>query len=376
MTPRVSWAQALAWRMERHLLTGEGAADPVGVVRRLCAVQAQVPSSAELAVRVRMQRADGTATAVAAALDDGRLIRTWAMRGTLHLMAAADAGIYLALLTAGRLWHKPAWERWAGMTPEVVERMRDATRDALNGRVLSREQLITAITAWPGLAHLDEPLRESWGTALKPLAFQGDLAIVPGENGRAAFRRPDASRHWRGLPPEEEAVPLAIVAYLRAYGPATAEQFHAWLAQWAIGKRQVRRWWVETHDRMASVQVDGEEAWVATEDLDELLATPPTRALRLLPGFDQWVLGPGTTDPHVLPRARRWMVSRQSGWIAPLVVAGGVVRGTWQLDGGTVRVAWFAEAGRPPRRAIAAQVDALGDVLGRELGVEVATVPA
>jgi hypothetical protein len=70
------------------------------------------------------------------------------------------------------------------------------------------------------------------------------------------------------------------------------------------------------------------------------------------------------------------MVSRQSGWIAPLVVAGGVVRGTWRLDGGTVRVAWFAEAGRPPRRAIATEVDALGGVLGRELGVEVATVPA
>jgi hypothetical protein len=102
-------------------------------------------------------------------------------------------------------------------------------------------------------------------------------------------------------------------------------------------------------DRLARVEVDGERALVQAEDVDELAAVQATRAVRLLPGFDQYVLGPGTADAHVISAARRRRVSKQSGWIASVVVAGGVVTGTWELAGEQVRIAWFEEAGRPPR---------------------------
>ena len=93
--------------------------------------------------------------------------------------------------------------------------------------------------------------------------------------------------------------------------------------------------------------------------------------MRLLPGFDQYVLGPGTADGHVVPTARRAAVSRQAGWISPVVVAGGVVSGTWELDGDQVRVAWFGEAGKPPRRALDAEVLRLSELLDRDLESEI-----
>jgi Winged helix DNA-binding domain len=68
--------------------------------------------------------------------------------------------------------------------------------------------------------------------------------------------------------------------------------------------------------------------------------------VRLLPAFDQYVLGPGTKDPHVLDPARRGDVSRAAGWIAPVVLVAGRVAGTWEVEGGAVRIALFAEA--PP----------------------------
>jgi hypothetical protein len=106
---------------------------------------------------------------------------------------------------------------------------------------------------------------------------------------------------------------------------------------------------------------------VLAEDLDELATTKPTRAVRLLPGFDQYVMGPGTGDGHVVPAARRAAVSKQSGWISPVVVWGGVVSGTWELDGDRVRVAWFKEAGKPPRTSLEAEVERLGSILDLEL---------
>ena len=84
MPARVTWPQALAWRMRRQQLDPVGTLPVQQVVRRLCGVQAQVASSAELAVRVR--RRTSKSGEVDRALANGRLIKTWAMRGTLHLL--------------------------------------------------------------------------------------------------------------------------------------------------------------------------------------------------------------------------------------------------------------------------------------------------
>ena len=70
--------------MRRQLLDPVGDQTAVGVVRRLCGVQAQVASIAELGIRVR--RTKSKPGDVARALGEGRLIKTWAMRGTLHLL--------------------------------------------------------------------------------------------------------------------------------------------------------------------------------------------------------------------------------------------------------------------------------------------------
>ena len=79
------------------------------------------------------------------------------------------------------------------------------------------------------------------------------------------------------------------------------------------------------------------------------------------------MLGPGTGDGNVVPTPRRAAVSRQSGWISPVVVAGGVVCGTWELDGQQAHVAWFKEAGRPPRNALQAEIARLSSILDRGL---------
>ena len=115
MAVRVSWDQALAWRLERQMLDPAPALSADEVVRRLGGVQAQVASSAELAIRVR--QASSASGEVAAALLDGRLIKTWAMRGTLHLLVPDEAGWFLSLLASGRTWELPSWQRYFGMTP-------------------------------------------------------------------------------------------------------------------------------------------------------------------------------------------------------------------------------------------------------------------
>lgn len=359
--------------MRRHLLEPIGSSPVAGVVGRLCGVQTQVASSAELAVRVRRQAS--RAGEVDRALRSGRLIKTWAMRGTLHLLTPEDAGAFLSLIAAARTWERPSWQRYFGMSPKQMEALRRTVRAELADGPLTRDELVTAVSAKRGLRHVGEGLRSGWGTLLKPLAWQGDLCYGPSQGSRVTFMRPeDASSHWRELPDPDEAAAVAMVAYFRAYGPTTVDAFGNWLSGGWFGKRQLRTWFGALEERLARVDVDGEPAYVLAEDLDELAATAPTSAVRLLPGFDQYVLGPGTGDGRVTPTSRRAAVSRQSGWISPVVVAGGVVSGTWELDGDRLRVTWFGEAGRPPRTALREEVTRLSAILDRELrhGISIA----
>ncbi len=227
------------------------------MVRRLGGVQAQVASSAELAVRVR--RVKSRKGEVAAALSRGRLIKTWAMRGTLHLLTPEEGGAFLSLMASGRSWERPSWQKYFGVSPADVEALRGVVRQALDGEVLTREELIAAVTKKRRLAHVGEVLASGWGTLLKPLAWQGDLCFGPQRGNRVTFTLPEsASDRWSGLPDPDEAAPVAIATYLGAYGPATADAFGTWLAGGWFGKRTLRDWFEGLGDRLTEVDVEGE----------------------------------------------------------------------------------------------------------------------
>ena len=231
---------------------------------------------------------------------------------------------------------------------------------------MSREELVAAVAARPGLEDVAEGLASGWGTLLKPLAWQGDLCFGPNRGTRVTFIRPEAaSRRWAGVPDPEDAAPIAILAYVGAYGPTTAASFGGWLAAGWSRKRQLVRWFDGLADRMTEVDVEGERAFVLAEHADELAAVRPTKAVRLLPGFDQYVLGPGTADVHVIPAARRSAVSRQSGWISPVVLVDGRVQGTWRVDGSGIVVDWFHEADRPTADLLDAELARITAILGR-----------
>ena len=359
--------------MRRQLLDPIGTLPAVEVVRRLGGVQTQVASSAELAIRLRQERSlEGE---VSKALAQGRLIKTWAMRGTLHLLTPEEGGAFLSMIAFGRSWERPSWQRWFGMTTDHWPIFRAVVREALADGPLSREELVAAIVAQPKLQHLGEELRSGWGTLFKPLAWQGELCFGPSDGNRTTFARPDViSSAWAGVPEVDEAAPRVIAAYLGAYGPATVESLHRWLARGRVSVRQLRTWFEVAADRLVEVEVEGEPAFIRVEDLDDLAAARPSSAVRLLAGFDEYVLGAGTEDTHIIPGRRRSAVSRTAGWISAVVVAGGTVAGTWALDGSVARISWFKERGRAPRDALEAEVSRLSSILDRDLGTKITQV--
>ncbi|WP_457256740.1 DNA glycosylase AlkZ-like family protein [Pedococcus sp. P5_B7] len=361
----VSWAQALAWRLERHLLDPVGSESVAGVVRRLGAVPSMDESLAELAVRTR--RTTSRPGELAQALAAGTVIKVFAFRGAVHYLSPDDGGAYLALRTAGRQWELPSWVDYYRLAPEAWPDFRAAVREALGDGPLTLAELGDTVTSQAAYRHLKPVFDEGAGTLIKPLTWQGDMGFGPPRDGRATFQRLDTNARWAGIPDLEVAGPAAITAYLRTYGPATVEHVQYWLGSGlSAGRRRLTGWLDGLGDRLVPVDVDGTVAHVLREDVDALEAARPTDAVRFLPGHDQWVLGPGTKDEHVTPPARRDLMTRK----ANPVTRGGVVCGTWARRGDELTVSWLDGTTRPDA-ALEEEGTRLAALLGRELPVRV-----
>ncbi len=308
----IGWGQALAWRMGRLLLDPIGT-EPVDVA----AAGAQRSAAAE--IRKTPWRCRGRA-----ARPNGRIIKTF---------AGDDDG--------GR-----AEPRAAGSGPHVNGRASARERNGLEPSQLGPRCGGRARRSRTGRA----------GPALRGPRYPSGRRAAP-------LRRLDQNQR-AGVPDLDEAGPRAVEAYFRSYGPATPGHAHYWLGEGlGAGRRRIEAWIGGLGGRLAEVDVGGDPRLIMREDLEALAATQPTTAVRLLPGYDQWVLGPGTADEHIVPPARRALVSRQ----ANLVVEGGVVSGTWALREDRVSIGWFSEAGSPPTEALRDEVGRLGTMLERHL---------
>ncbi|HZM77377.1 MAG TPA: winged helix DNA-binding domain-containing protein [Candidatus Limnocylindrales bacterium] len=366
--------RVLAWRMRRHFLDRPKGATAASIVRRLCGVQAQVASSAQLAIAVR--QAKPKPDEVAKALAAKQIIKTWAMRGTLHLISADDAAAYLSLLAAPRTWEKGSWQRTFA-TAKQIDTMADAAQQVLAGTVLTREELTDAIVRKTGDPSIEKELRSGWGTVLKPLAWQGYLINGPSDGNRVTFTSPQTwLPGWKGLPESDDAARVVIPAYLGAFGPASSGTFDQWLMRGGSSKAALKRWFTELVDagELTAVHVDGEPSYARTADLDDIAGSKPFDEVRLLDAFDQYVLGPGTKNTQIIAANRRGQISKTAGWIAPVVIAGGRVAGMWEISGSTLKASLFKESGPVPADGIESEAQRIGAYLGTGLKVSVSKV--
>ena len=330
------------------------------MVRRLGAVLSMDESLAELAVRTR--RVTSRPGELAAALAEGEVIKAFAFRGSMHYLSPEEGGIYLALRSAGRQWELPSWVEHYRLSPSAWPDFRAAVREELSDGPLTIVELGQALTRHRSYRHLKPFFDEGAGTLIKPLTWQGDMSFGPPRDGRHTFQRLDSNPRWGGIPDLDDAGPRAITAYLRVYGPATLDHLLYWLGNGlSAGAKRIKTWFSALGDQLASVDVEGTRTYVVRDDVDPLEAADASESVRLLPGHDQWVIGPGTKDVHVTPASRRDLMTRK----ANPVTVGGVVCGTWARRHDELTVTWLDDRPRPDE-AIRREVSRLADLLGTD----------
>src|SRR5438552_292400 len=319
----LTWPQVHAFRLQRHHLTGRAPRNDLArVVGDIGGAQAQVMSAAELQVAVR---ADCTVADVRKALwTNKKLVKTWLMRGTLHLVPADDLPVFTAAMSSHLVRSPAAWLRYTQLTEREFTDAIQAIGDALDGQALTREELIAKVANGRS-ERIRIALGSGWGGLLKPVARKGMLCFGPSRGQSVTFVQPRQwLGRWRDLDPEAALVEMGR-RYLRAYGPATKNDFARWWGNWpGIGKAA----WVGMKNELVPMSVEGQRADILAADLDAITSMAPVSGVQLLPGFDPYLMGHSSRD-HLFDAQYRWRVSRIAGWISPVVVQDGRVVATW-----------------------------------------------
>jgi hypothetical protein len=331
---------ALALRMMSLLLrarppgAGDAPADVAGVVTWFGAMQAQDNASAMWSLGARLPGL--TLTGVQEALERREAIRTWPMRGTVHLVPPRDARWMLDLMGVRALAGAAKRREFLGLTGEMADRAVDVLGAALaGGGRMTRAQCVAALndggvtTAGQLSYHLLWYASQRGVTCIAPHVGKEQTFVLLDE------WVPDPHR-----PERDEALGIMALRYFRSHGPTTRQDFAGWMGM-PVG--DARTGIAAAGDALAAVSVDGVEAYVERALLE---ACSPTRSQPerrkavdwlALSGFDEYLLGYKDRSLMVDDAHKDAIIPGGNGVFQSTVVRGGRVVGTWKRTTGKTR---------------------------------------
>lgn len=337
-------------RLVAQRVAGPGFATAAETVCWLSAAQAQDYAGALTSVALRT--ASGSRSAVEAALDAGAIVRSWPMRGTLHLVAAEDLPWMLRLLAPRVLASAAGRHAQLGLDAATFDRARRVTGQALaGGGQLRRAELMTMWDA----AGLSTAGQRGYHL-LWHLAQTGIVCFGPTRGGEQLVVLVDDWIPHPRLLEREEALGELALRYFRSHGPATIMDFTRWtnlrVADAKAGLALAR-------SRLAGTEFGGVEYFLDPQTSERLKAClSEVRGIFLLPGFDEFMLGYADRSAALPREFADRIVPGGNGMFRPTVISDGAVVGTWKHVGRGVQRSVSAT----PFRSFSAEVlDAIAE---------------
>ncbi|MFI1990248.1 winged helix DNA-binding domain-containing protein [Actinoplanes sp. NPDC020271] len=245
------------------------------------------------------------------------VVRTWPMRGTVHLIPSADAHWMLELTGVRALAGAAKRREFLGLSEADADKAAEILGTALaGGGRLTRSSCVAALNE--GGVQVSGPL----GYHLLWYASQrGVTAIAPNEGSEQTFVLLDEWAPSRNTPSREEALGILAHRYFRGHGPTTAKDFAGWTmlpmkdARAGIAAAGLQR-----------ADVDGVEMWADPAVLD----AGPVRGWHALPGFDEYMLGYKDRSMMATADMLKSIIPGGNGIFQSTLVQDGRVRAVWK----------------------------------------------
>ena len=350
-----------ARRLARSALTVRSA-DLVEVVRSVGGIHAQVQASAEHQLAVRVEGI--TQQDVRDALwRDRTLVKTWALRGTLHLHPADEIAVWFAARRAVlddwaqelEAWTDPQGVVHPPVSSEELAELRDTVWETFEGGALLRDELAEGVIRRVGSKH-EGRLRSGFAF------FTSHLCQGPPQGSKITLARPDQwVQGWREVD-EDEALREVLRRFLYAYGPTRPADFRSWF------RAEVPFDLVGVEE----VDVEGHSAFVLAGDTE---FPEPEKSVRLLPEYDVYVMGFRERDRLVPEPVRDRVAAHGRGrYEGPagvrFLLIDGIAAGLWERKKSAKRIELSVMPVKKLTRAQRGELDAEAERIGAFFGLE------
>lgn len=308
-------------RMVSLLLADHESRTPLEVAEWFGALQAQDVASAHWSLGVRCRGA--TEATVLESFERGDIVRTWPMRGTIHVVPARDVSWMIRLMGPRALASSKRRRESLGLTRGVEARATEALVTELGtARVLTRAQAVAAIAA----AGIDVTGQRAYHL-LRYASETGIICIGP-QRGREqtvvllADWAPGQVTMTRA-----DALAELFFRYVRSHGPVGLRDFAGWTGLTLTDAREAA---AGNGGRLVPLRSAAGELWVTTGLAERLqgreLSAHPVVAL---PGFDEFVVGFKDRSLQLPPGSSERVMPGGNGMFRATVVAAGLAVATW-----------------------------------------------
>ncbi|MEV6306646.1 winged helix DNA-binding domain-containing protein [Actinoplanes sp. NPDC051861] len=257
-------------------------------------------------------------TDIIEATENREVVRTWPMRGTVHLIPSADAHWMLELTgvrqlggVAKRWEYLGLDEKTAGQSMEIL-----AAALAASGR-LTRSECMVALSEGGVDVTGQRGYHLLWYASQRSLT-----AIAPNAGKEQTFVLLDDWVPSRNARSRDEGLAIFAKRFFRSHGPATVKDFAGWTSLNLTDARAG----VAAADGLTTIDVDG-VAMVADE---QVLDAGPVTGWWALPGFDEYLLGYKDRSMMATPEQLAKIVPGGNGVFQSTLVRDGRVMATWK----------------------------------------------
>ena len=316
------------FRMRRqHLIERAPAGTMLDAVEAVHGIQAQVKIHACFAISQRVEHLQ-IAEIERALWIDHSLLKTWAMRGTVHWLPAVEEPLFRdGLLQLRKTWVDHWWRR-EGIADRDRQLLFEVVLDVLGDGPLNRTEI--AARAVPRIGAWSEPwLTDGWGGAYHTMCNYGLIVFGPVVGNTPTFARRDAFAHLAPIVPNPEAPLELIRRYLRSFGPATVQDAAYWLG---ANQRDVKPFWDALSAELVAIETDSKPRFLLANDIDDLTAMEDASLpIRLIPAFDPLSLAPRDKSELLDMRFHK-RIYGAAAWVYPALLVDGKIVANWTYE--------------------------------------------
>jgi len=283
----------------------------------LVALQGQDYAGAKWSLGLRLP--ESTDAAIEQAIADRVIVRTWAMRGTLHFLTAEDAPWIVALLSARLIAGSARRNRELELDEKTLTRSSKLLAQAVEGGTQCTRAELFSILEENGISTSGQRgIHMLYRASFEGLLCQG---VTRGRDPLFfAFDELPARDKTFG---RDEALAELAARYYASRGPATLQDFVWWSGLLAAEARATLE---AIRSELEQETIDSQTYWFSPA---EVKIQESSQGIYLLPGFDEYMLAykdrsASLDDPHY----KRGIPL--NGMMPSTVISTGRVIGTWK----------------------------------------------